>query len=212
MINTHSTNQNQKHRIYCKDLGCTKVKLHSFLIDMRKKVDGNNFWSSFLNLYLSTLGIVFFSSEVFCFTYFLSGFLFRVRGRVGVRDGVGDGVRVRARLGLGLGWSFALAEDSEKDKIVQIIVQNLPLCKCLRVKLKSTLVFFCVVFRFSPRTALYTAGQKNPNVFSSPHNSTFFWWIFNFFKAKWRTQRKEANGAYPAKIEQYVQKLWCNEK
>ena len=53
------------------------------------------------------MGIDFFLSDVFCFTYFLSGFLFRVRGRVGVRDGVGDGfrvrVRVRARLGLGLG-------------------------------------------------------------------------------------------------------------
>ena len=36
-------------------------------------------------------------SNVFCFTYFLSGFLFRVRGRVGVRDGVGDGFRVRVR-------------------------------------------------------------------------------------------------------------------
>ena len=36
-------------------------------------------------------------SDVFCFTYFLSGFLFRVRGRVGVRDGVGDGFRVRVR-------------------------------------------------------------------------------------------------------------------
>ena len=37
-------------------------------------------------------------SEIFCFTYFLSGFLFRVRGRVGVRDGVGDGFRVRVRV------------------------------------------------------------------------------------------------------------------
>ena len=43
------------------------------------------------------LGIDFFLSDVFCFTYFLSGFLFRVRGRVGVRDGVGDGFRVRVR-------------------------------------------------------------------------------------------------------------------
>ena len=42
-------------------------------------------------------GIDFFLSDVFCFTYFLSGFLFRVRGRVGVRDGVGDGFRVRVR-------------------------------------------------------------------------------------------------------------------
>ena len=42
-------------------------------------------------------GIVFYLSEIFCFTYFLSGFLFRVRGRVGVRDGVGDGFRVRVR-------------------------------------------------------------------------------------------------------------------
>ena len=45
----------------------------------------------------SNSGIDFFLSDVFCFTYFLSGFLFRVRGRVGVRDGVGDGFRVRVR-------------------------------------------------------------------------------------------------------------------
>ena len=43
-------------------------------------------------------------SEIFCFTYFLSGFLFRVRGRVGVRDGVGDGFRVRVRARWGQGF------------------------------------------------------------------------------------------------------------
>ena len=38
--------------------------------------------------------MVFKFSEVFCFTDFLSGFLFRVRGRVKVE--VGGGFRVRA--------------------------------------------------------------------------------------------------------------------
>ena len=52
----------------------------------------------------SQFGIVFYLSEVFCFTYFLSGFLFRVRGRVGVRDGVGDGFRVRVRARWGQGF------------------------------------------------------------------------------------------------------------
>ena len=33
-----------------------------------------------------------------CFTYFLSGFLFRVRGRVRVKVGVGGGFRVRVRV------------------------------------------------------------------------------------------------------------------
>ena len=51
-------------------------------------------------------GIVFYLSEVFCFTYFLSGFLFRVRGRVGVRDGVGDGFRVRVRVRARWGQGF----------------------------------------------------------------------------------------------------------
>ena len=35
---------------------------------------------------------------VFCFTYFLSGFLFRVRGRVRVEVGVWGGFRVRVRV------------------------------------------------------------------------------------------------------------------
>ena len=36
--------------------------------------------------------------DVFCFTNFLSGFLFRVRGRVRVKVGVGGGFRVRVRV------------------------------------------------------------------------------------------------------------------
>ena len=38
---------------------------------------------------------VFEFGDVFCFTDFLSGFLFRVRGRVRVNVGVGGGFRVR---------------------------------------------------------------------------------------------------------------------
>ena len=38
---------------------------------------------------------------VFCFTYFLSGFLFRVRGRIEV--GVGGGFRVRVRVRASVG-------------------------------------------------------------------------------------------------------------
>ena len=45
------------------------------------------------------MGAVFELGDVFCFTDFLSGFLFRVRGRVrvkvGVKVGVGGGFRVR---------------------------------------------------------------------------------------------------------------------
>ena len=40
------------------------------------------------------MGTVFEFGDVFCFTDFLSGFLFRVRGRVKV--GVGGGFRVKA--------------------------------------------------------------------------------------------------------------------
>ena len=43
------------------------------------------------------MGTVFEFADVFCFTDFLSGFLFRVRGRVRVKVGVGDGFRVRVR-------------------------------------------------------------------------------------------------------------------
>ena len=43
-------------------------------------------------------GTVFELADVFCFTYFLSGFLFRVRGRVRVEVGVGGGFRVRVRV------------------------------------------------------------------------------------------------------------------
>ena len=43
-------------------------------------------------------GTVFECGDVFCFTYFLSGFLFRVRGRVRVKVGVGGGFRVRVRV------------------------------------------------------------------------------------------------------------------
>ena len=42
-------------------------------------------------------GTVFKLADVFCFTHFLSGFLFRVRGRVRVEVGVGGGFRVRVR-------------------------------------------------------------------------------------------------------------------
>ena len=42
---------------------------------------------------LSGVGTVFEFGEVFCFTHFLNGFLFRVRGRVKVK--VGGGFRVR---------------------------------------------------------------------------------------------------------------------
>ena len=41
---------------------------------------------------------VFEFGDVFCFTDFLSGFLFRVRGRVRVKVGVGGGFRVRVRV------------------------------------------------------------------------------------------------------------------
>ena len=43
-------------------------------------------------------GTVFEFGDVFCFTDFLSGFLFRVRGRVRVKVGVGGGFRVRVRV------------------------------------------------------------------------------------------------------------------
>ena len=47
-------------------------------------------------------GTDFEFGDVFCFTDFLSGFLFRVRGRVRVRVrvkvGVGGGFRVRVRV------------------------------------------------------------------------------------------------------------------
>ena len=46
----------------------------------------------------SQIGTVFELADVFCFTYFLSGFLFRVRGRVRVKVGVGGGFRVRVRV------------------------------------------------------------------------------------------------------------------
>ena len=42
-----------------------------------------------------TCGTVFEQVDIFCFTYFLSGFLFKVRGRVMV--GVEGGFRVRVR-------------------------------------------------------------------------------------------------------------------
>ena len=45
----------------------------------------------------SLLGTHVQLDDVFCFTNFLSGFLFRVRGRVRVNVGVGDGFRVRVR-------------------------------------------------------------------------------------------------------------------
>ena len=41
---------------------------------------------------------VFELGDVFCFTDFLSGFLFRVRGRVRIQAGVGGGFRVRVRV------------------------------------------------------------------------------------------------------------------
>ena len=46
----------------------------------------------------SFFGTVFKFADVFCFTDFLSGFLFRVRGRVRVKVGVGGGYRVRVRV------------------------------------------------------------------------------------------------------------------
>ena len=47
---------------------------------------------------LTTYGTVFDFGEFFCFTDFLSGFLFRVRDRVRVEVGVGGGFRVRVRV------------------------------------------------------------------------------------------------------------------
>ena len=46
--------------------------------------------------------------DVFCFQVFLSGFLFRVRGEVRVRDGLGDDFRVRVgvRASGGLGFIY----------------------------------------------------------------------------------------------------------
>ena len=46
-------------------------------------------------MYVEPNGAVFQLDDVFCFTCFLSGFLFRVRGRVRVEVGVGGGFRVR---------------------------------------------------------------------------------------------------------------------
>ena len=43
-------------------------------------------------------GTGFEFGDVFCFTDFLSGVLFRVRGRVRVKVGVGGGFRVRVRV------------------------------------------------------------------------------------------------------------------
>ena len=53
------------------------------------------------------MGTVFEFGEVFCFTDFLNGFLFRVRGRVRVKVGFG----VVLGLGLGLGLALGLVED-----------------------------------------------------------------------------------------------------
>ena len=47
--------------------------------------------------FVSITGTDFEFGDVFCFTDFLSGFLFRVRGRVRVKVGVGGGFRVRVR-------------------------------------------------------------------------------------------------------------------
>ena len=47
-------------------------------------------------LLLLLLGTVFEFGDVFCFTDFLSGFLFRVRVKVGVGGGFRVRVRVRA--------------------------------------------------------------------------------------------------------------------
>ena len=51
--------------------------------------------SVIFNINCSQIGTVFEFGDVFCFTDFLSGFLFRVRVRVKV--GVGGGFRVRVR-------------------------------------------------------------------------------------------------------------------
>ena len=48
--------------------------------------------------YVNKLGTVFEFGDVFCFTDFLSWFLFRVRGRVRVKVGVVGGFRVRVRV------------------------------------------------------------------------------------------------------------------
>ena len=55
-------------------------------------------------------GTVFEFGDVFCFTDFLSGFLFRVRGRVRVKVGVGFvlGLGLGSGLALGLGESWVL--------------------------------------------------------------------------------------------------------
>ena len=55
-----------------------------------------------------TCGIVFELADIFCFTYFLSGFLFRVRGRVKVEVGVGVVLGLGSGLALGLGESWVL--------------------------------------------------------------------------------------------------------
>ena len=47
------------------------------------------------------MGAVFELGDVFCFTDFLSRFLFRVRGRVRVRARGGFRVRVRVRTSVG---------------------------------------------------------------------------------------------------------------
>ena len=50
------------------------------------------------------MGAVFELGDVFCFTDFLSRFLFRVRGRVRVEVGVGGGFRVRVSASVRTRW------------------------------------------------------------------------------------------------------------
>ena len=48
--------------------------------------------------FVTHAGTVFEFGDVFCFTNFLTGFSFRVRGRVRVQVGVGGGFRVWAKV------------------------------------------------------------------------------------------------------------------
>ena len=68
------------------------------MVQPSKSYDHSKIGKENISYCTKLLGTVFELADVFCFTYFLSGFLFRVRGRVRVKVGVGGGFRVRVRV------------------------------------------------------------------------------------------------------------------